>query len=364
MILEVKATKTYNEYVKEHPDLFAEVDGYTWSEDEQKWINTGVTDVTKALIEEWFGLRTVCSDDNFARFFRRKMNVCALRYANLSRIELTAFDPLVANYIERETIENNSKTATSVRNQETSHSDSNTRDSNSTNTDVSESTRTPELTRTETGSDSNTNSDNSSDSGSKTGKVESSGSDTSKDETVHTGTTQADHKDINKVAPQSISYAAASAGNIPNLDWQYATGQAQAGDTGSDSSNDTTNHTGSKADESNSTESNTNTHEGSSSGSSTRNSEAHETGNEKTNGKNTSTQVGHEEGSNSGTGSVDETGNSTENGEGRRRERESGRGGLTPQEALRTAVSYLKTSSAWEWMRRELEGCFLSVYDI
>lgn len=364
MILEVKATKTYNEYLNEHPDLYAGVDGYTWNEDEQKWVNTGVTDVTKALIEEWFGLRTVCSDDNFARFFRRKMNVCALRYANLSRIELTAFDPLVANYIERETIENNSKTATSVRNQETSHSDSNTRDSNSSNTNTSESTRTPELTFTESGSDSNASSDKSSDSGSKTGKVESSGSDTSKDETTHAGSSQSDHKDINKVAPQSISYVSASAGNIPNLDWQYATGQAQAGDTGSDSSNDTVNHTGSKADESNSTESNSNMHEGSSSGSSTRENERHETGNEKTNGKDTSTQVGHEEGSNSGTGSVDETGNSTENGEAKRRERESGRGGLTPQEALRTAVSYLKTSSAWEWMRRELEGCFLSVYDI
>lgn len=364
MILEVNATKTYNEYLKENPNLFAGVDGYTWSEDEQKWINTGVTDVTKALIEEWFGLRTVCSDDNFARFFRRKMNVCALRYANLSRIELTAFDPLVANYIERETIENNSKTATSTRNQETSHSDSSTRDSNNSNTNVSESTRTPELVFTENGSDSNASSDKSSDTGNKTGKVESSGSDTNRDETVHAGTTQSDHKDINKVAPQSISYVTASAGNIPNLDWQYATGQAQAGDSGSDSSNDTTNHTGSNSTESNSTESNSNTHEGSSSGSSARESERHESGNEKTNGNETNTTTGHEEGSNSGTGSVDETGNSTENGEAKRRERESGRGGLTPQEALRTAVSYLKTSSAWEWLCRELEVCFLSVYDV
>ncbi len=351
-MVEVKATKSYDEYIAEHPDLYEGVDGYTWSEDDQKWINTGVAETTKTLIADWFGLRTVCSDDNFARFFRRKMNSCALRYANLSRIELTAFDPLVANYIERETIENNNKTANSVRKQETAKSENGTRDSSSSHTDNNESTRTPDIKRTDESNDTQANTESATD------KVTKSGTDNSTDNVTHTGSAQGDHKEMDKIAPQSISYEGAVAGNIPNLDWRYATSQKQAQENKTDNSTDNTEHTGSTSGEDN-TE-----HTGNNTGNTNHTGESHESGNEKTVGSVTGSQTGHEESNSSGTGSIDESGNSSESEDSRRRERESGRGGLTPQEALRTAVSYLETSSAWEWLRRELETCFLCIYDI
>ncbi len=42
----------------------------------------------------------------------------------------------------------------------------------------------------------------------------------------------------------------------------------------------------------------------------------------------------------------------------------AGRDGLTPQEALLKAMEYIRQSRAFDWLKDELETCFISVYDI
>ena len=94
----VNATKTLNQVLEENPAIYNNVAGYAWNEDLQSWEDVGISDATKQLIQEWFGFRTVCDDTKFPVFFKRQIDLCALRYAQLARIELSAFDPLVADY--------------------------------------------------------------------------------------------------------------------------------------------------------------------------------------------------------------------------------------------------------------------------
>lgn len=324
MNLEVKATKTYQQYLNENPNFFDGMSEFAWNEDEQKYVNVPVKDVTKELIDNWFGSRIVCSDENFERFFSRQFNLCALRYSQLSRIELSSFDPLVADYMERRATNNNTRSISSSKDANKSNT-SNTEINKTQNSEQdSENTRTPDLTRTDTSTRSNTDSANDS-------KV---------------GSSSSDSKDVamNKIAPMSISYADNADGKLPDLDWSYATGQDQKENTTNGSTTETDTHAG------NSEENYSNT--------------SKDSGNEKSVGNTTTTLTDNSTYDIAGSETLNETGTSTETGDSEDREIRTGRGGLTPQEAFRTAVSYLKTSSAWEWMRRQLEECFLSVYDI
>lgn len=348
MMLTVNSSKTFDKILEEKPNLYNGIAGYTWSTDENRWVNTGVSNITKALIEEWFGLRNVCDDTHFERFFKRKMNITALRYAQLSRIELSAFDPLVAEYVEREILAENSKTTAGTVDKTVSGTTS--------GTTGSQTTRTPNLTevidRDTTGTRSNTEGGSDEVERDSSHQSAQGGSDTTQTE----GDANDKHVEVGKAAPQSISYQGAQAGSIPNLDWSYITSQGQAENT-THSENETTTTYGS-------------TTTGSDSGTETTTYGKTEHGTESGTDDQTRTQTGTEttvvSGTSSGTTSqtegVESTG--TESGSGQTHEIETGRHGLTPQEAFRTAVSYLKTSSAFEWLARELDECFLSVYDI
>lgn len=348
MMLTVNSSKTFDKILEEKPNLYNGIAGYTWSTDENRWVNTGVSNITKALIEEWFGLRNVCDDDNFERFFKRKMNITALRYAQLSRIELSAFDPLVAEYIEREVLAENSKTTAGTVDKTTSGTTS--------GTTGSQTTRTPNLTevidRDTTGSHSTT--DGGSDVREHEGERanEQGGTDT----TTRTGSNTSEGVQVQKNAPMSIDYAGATAGQIPSLNWGSMTAQAQNKNTGSESGSESVQHglTEEGTDSSTDTTRYGKTEQGTTSG--TDDQTRTQTGTE------TTVVSGTSSGTTSKTEGVESAG--TESGSGQTHEIETGRHGLTPQEAFRTAVSYLKTSSAFEWLAKELDECFLSVYDI
>lgn len=348
MMLTVNSSKTFDEILVEKPNLYTGIAGYTWSSAENKWVNTGVSNITKALIEEWFGLRNVCDDDHFERFFKRKMNITALRYAQLSRIELSAFDPLVAEYVEREVLAENSKT--------TIGSVDKTVSGTTSGTTGSQSTRTPNLTevidRDTTGSHSTT--DGGSDVREHEGERESEQGGT--DTTSRTGSNTSEGVQVQKNAPMSIDYAGATAGQIPSLNWGSMTAQAQNKNTGSETGSESVQHglTEEGTDSSTDTTRYGKTEQGTTSG--TDDQTRTQTGTE------TTVVSGTSSGTTSQTEGVDSTG--TESGSGQTHEIETGRHGLTPQEAFRTAVSYLKTSSAFEWLAKELDECFLSVYDI
>ena len=348
MMLTVNSSKTFDEILVEKPNLYNGIAGYTWSSAENKWVNTGVSNITKALIEEWFGLRNVCDDDHFERFFKRKMNITALRYAQLSRIELSAFDPLVAEYVEREVLAENSKT--------TIGSVDKTVSGTTSGTTGSQTTRTPNLTevidRDTTGSHSTT--DGGSDVREHEGEraSEQGGTDT----TSRTGSNSSENVNVQKNAPMSIDYAGATAGQIPSLNWGSMTAQAQGKNTGSETGSESVQHglTEEGSDSSTDTTTYGKTEQGTTSG--TDDQTRTQTGTE------TTVVSGTSSGTTSQTEGVDSTG--TESGSGQTHEIETGRHGLTPQEAFRTAVSYLKTSSAFEWLAKELDECFMSVYDI
>lgn len=146
MYLEVNATKTLNEYLTDNPGLFDGLDGYSWDDNAQEWRNTGITEGTKTLFEEWFGERIICHDDKFPRFFRRAWNDCAYRYAQQVRLELSAFDPLVTNYMEREIKGQTAKTSAGNRQGQSSGSNSSDVIQNGTNEQI----RTPELSESTT----------------------------------------------------------------------------------------------------------------------------------------------------------------------------------------------------------------------
>lgn len=337
----MNATQTFQEYSRNNPNLYDGISGYSWSEAEGRWVETPVSESTKETIMDWFGYRTVCNDDKFGTFFSRKMNLCALRYAQLLRIEMSVFDPLVSDYMERESLENISKAIVGNDKSTKSGTDS----VNGTNTN----TRTPDITTTENGSNTHSGED----SRNSNNTTDTDDSRTSTDTTKHTGTNESIAKQMNKNAPQSISYPTAMMdGNLPILNWQYATTQGQADNKGSESSNDTVDHTesGRSATAFDGSENGTN----SSKDNSTMN--RHETG--------TESNVNVEDRSVTRNETSENNNNVNEDTDANRREIHSGRSGITPQDALKQAAQYLKRSSAFEWLRDELEVCFLSVYDI
>lgn len=372
MILTEHSNKTFDEYLADNPGLYDNVDGYTWNEASNQWENTGVNEITKELIEDWFGLRNVCNNDHFARFFRRKMNVTALRYAQLARIELSAFDPLVADYIEHEIISKNSKTMAGSSSETTSGTTSNTTNQTSTRTPdllVTEAnTRTPNLSEATTGQTSGESSKTHG--GSDKTEYDGTRSTTQggSDVTTNAGSSNDNHVEMSKQAPQSIAYQGATAGNIPNLDWTYATVQGQAKNDHSENGTSTVQHglTENGSDGHEETKTYGETENGTESGSNSQTvlSTGTETnsGTTATTGEDETVVVGRNEGQTSGTKSGQNSG--TESGEGSTREISTGRGGLTPQEAFGKAAQYLKTSSAWEWLAKQLDECFMSVYDI
>ena len=58
------------------------------------------------------------------------------------------------------------------------------------------------------------------------------------------------------------------------------------------------------------------------------------------------------------------TNDSVENGNSITREIYTGRNGENMATALEKAKNYIQTTSAWEWLSKQLEPCFMAVYDI
>ena len=69
-------------------------------------------------------------------------------------------------------------------------------------------------------------------------------------------------------------------------------------------------------------------------------------------------------GSNTDAGSDSKTGTTTGSDENETQYISTGRDGLTPQDALYRAMEYVRVSCAFDWLRDELESCFISVYDV
>lgn len=133
---------------------------------------------------------------------------------------------------------------------------------------------------------------------------------------------------MEKLNPQSISYSGGGVGMPDNFDWSYSTNQSE--DKRKDDLSQVTTRTGS--DENNSY-----------------------------------TEYGHTVTTTTKPGVTDTS--TVTKGSGQKydltdHEIWTGRDGLTPQEALMKMREYLRETNALQWLLRQLEPCFLAIYEI
>lgn len=260
-----------------------------------------IDEATQQSIYDWYQYREVCDEeDKFKRFFRRKLAINAYQYNQLIRLQYTDFDPLVNSYHESLT-QNRAEHAGSISVENTG----NTSGSVSDNV-LHASTETTRHTGT-------------------VGSVGNSATTTSEESTD-------DIKNLARSFPGSTIYPTQIGGGVPDkLDWTHASGQEETDSTGTRSSSNTGSDSHTRTDNL--------IDESTGSGS--------ETGTHTTSGTSASTSASSTAGTQESATNYIST----------------GRDGLTPQEALKQAMEYVKKSDAFDWLRVELEECFIMVYN-
>lgn len=334
---------TFSEYIEKNPTLYDDID---------------IDDATKSNIFDWFQFREVCDDVRFSVYFRRELNINLHRYEELIRVDLTKIDPLVSTYRERQLKHTGSTKNSGEDTTETSHTGSFQRTIKDSGTDNSTATRTPDLMTTNTPGVETTQS-------TEYGKTMTRNGDQTDTPGVTETTTvdgQADVKQATKSMPQSISYQNSEAGQLPDFDWQYPSAQDQT--SNKNKTTTTSSRQGSNTlsynditDKASGTDTVTTSYTGA--------DKVEETGTDKTvsevtYGK-TQTITDTPQEQKEITTSTKGTGQSIE---GEDREIWTGRDGLTPQEALIKMREYIRGTNAFEWLRNNLEVCFLGIYDV
>ena len=194
------STMTLSEFLEKDPTLYDNAISYVWNSETGQWQTAPIREETKELLFEEFCDRYVNNDQKFKRLYVKKLNSLALRYAELRRNDMTAFDPLVADYMERKEVSQANASHTSESEDNSSKIGQSSGTSQSTKTGVEgidkvnvsdpqviqykKEKRTPNLTETTqtTGEESETKNEH------------------------------ADDKGVDKAAPMSISYPGAAAG--------------------------------------------------------------------------------------------------------------------------------------------------------
>lgn len=334
----------------------------------------------QATINEWFDLRNVCSDENFTVFFQRVLKRDYLRYTQLLRVEpgVAQYDWLVQNYRERKldlsrsdsrtieftkggTVQNSvekegSSSMTDNTSEQTSGTSGNTRtfDTEDTTSQTSSGTRT--IDRDTVRGDQTT--DTVADSGTSTGTSSSS------DVTDHAG--------LQKAAPMSVEYTTLVGGvtqQLPPLSWASATSQEQDGTTATSSSSDST--TSNSSSQRAGTLDSTVADDTSEATSGTLSGTLNKDGTITDAGTTSGTKTGN--GSHTGSTTEQETGTTTYNtedstsdsSEGASTSKEISTGRVSdPAEILQKAVAFIEATNAFEWLKNQLEPCFIGVYDI
>lgn len=376
---------------------------------------TELDEATIQLLSDWFDSRFLCDDDNFERFFVRQINLDYWQYNQLLRLQSVEFDPMVSQYLERwvnrtGTQDNTSKTSGKTSDSGTGSSTvQGTTSSTPGVTETSETTRTPNTTITSTSTpgvrestetthtpNTTVTSTGSSD-GNSSGSSETTGSTTETSNNTGTNsqetTSSTNSRALSGVLPDSSTYAPTGGDNpntditgFPNaLNWTYAS--SQNGSVGKDSSSVTgtnaTNVNSEGSSTSNVTDSTTTHTESESttttSGTDTTTVATTRTGSDETTTHSTGTETTVVETSRSG--SDQSTNNTTTTSEDQRsgtsetdvtgsssfdhtdKEISTGRG-EAPQDMLQRAKSYIMNMNAFEWLVKDLDKCFLGVYNI
>lgn len=304
-----KMTKQFNEILTEYGT---------------QTVYAGIVDqATQDELTDQFYYRYVTDNDKFIRFFTRNLRRVADRYNNLVRIETIKFDPMVTRYFEEQ----------DKIDKEITHAKSDTEAGNNGQTTTNGGTITVKIDSQTDGTANSEGSAQNSYTNTNTNVVDSDNSTTTTD-TVRT-------RDLVSNTPHSNVSSATTGGLMSPISWQYASGLTDHGE-------DNTHATTGEVDT-------TTTDNGSGSASDTTTSETTTQniidGTEVTTRADTVTISGN----NSKTKETEES--STEKANNTKRY--TGREGQSPQELLEKARSYIKGSSAFEWLVNELSICFM-----
>ena len=368
--------------------------------------------VTQSVISDWFSYRHVANDNLFPLWFRRQLQRDYPRYMELLRIEArtagSEYDWLVTNYEERETKAlgqdassttnentgsvNNTRTLNAGVTETTQDSGGENRNSTITErgTGTDTAVRNPNLQTYTTGNSSENS--NASENGTRTPNLISIDSGSGNDTTRHGALTRqapysADYGTVTSATNVNVAHTVGPAGvdtgeigetnaaqfkkGFPNLNISNPT---TAADELSDSARVNFNKNTQSGNE-------TTAKQSSGSGSSAHNESVQTTGTETTTDyrDTTDTTTTGENISRNGTRTVsrggsdtettENTSNGTTNGSSQSayshldRTIFTGRTGHSPQELLRDAVSFVQDTSAWAWLYKKLDTCFLMVYN-
>lgn len=372
---------TYQDWRKANPDFFLDI--------------PELDAATIGALDDWFGFRYISDNDKFATFYRREINLHLWQYQQQVRLESVNFDPMVSSYVERwvnrKGTDSNSRTGSETADAESTSNGTNsstttgtpgvtetrnsTRTDNTTQTTDSTSTETPNTTVKATGSSSGTSTGNQTTTDSKEGTESGTSSQT------HEGTADTASMELTGVLADSSSYGAAGTGTEFGLPGQlnYTYTDNQRGSQGKDKSSSTDSGiTGStsKVDGSSTTEDSTNTSTESDSTTTTTgtnitsdNGTVKNTGtvaNEETvtrTGSDKTVVAGENSGISTSTNKVDRTDSGESTFDHTDKEIATGRN-QAPQEMLDRARTYFLKMNAFDWFRKRLDICFMSVYDI
>lgn len=330
-ILNVNSSKKYDAWIGENTDFFSNLEN-----DYDVTVDAGTQD----LIELFFGNRYICDDDNFDRFFKRTLINTWDRYVDLLRIEKTQIDPLVADYFENQLVHTGEMTGSKqgTTSGMTEYGKTDTLTHNTTVTEDNSIATDETDTRTLNLANNNTRTDNLANSNTRTDNL--------------TTTTDSKQAGANAVNPQSIEYSGTTAGSLPSLDWQYMSNQEQSEGEGTEHQTGTVTNQGTNTGTVQTAGTNTGTD------TNVKDKDVSEDKSKRTTGTDAHALSGKDETSGNSTEATSGTDSHTD------RERHTGRTGILPQEALRKAKAYIQKSRAFDWLKDELEPCFISIYDI
>ena len=311
----------------------------------------------------------------FIRFFNTELLNDEYRYKELLRIELTQFDPMVADYLEswnkdvhngRSSQDTNESETPSVVNETVTKSISGNK---STEDNGSKTTQYDSQTKVDVTTEN---------SGRVTGEQNTTVANTTEDKTLSDSvdTTEYDNfretetskqASMSKNLPNSIMYNGATAGQLPSLNWQTGSGQNQAENTATRTTDGTYTNTHSHDNQVETNGTTTENHSATNSGSQhTEGTAAKKEGSDsiidsnmrvENNSGTESTSVERTATSSSNMG----TSLSTDHSEDEHKEVHTGRSGVLPQEALPKAINYIKNSRSFDWLKEQLDSCFLQI---
>lgn len=324
-----------------------------------------IDEASKQAIIAWFNFRKVCDNTYFVKFFQRQLTAYLWQYDQYLRLQSVAFDPMVADYMERQIIRKGDRKDSSTRKTTTTNDLTTTTDGSTSGSTTGKTTNN--LKTTSNGSTENNS------------EVTVSGTDTTDTDSTVTGTGTIDvlddgtsentrngtnnNKSLSAQLPQS---SVNQDGVFPeNLNWQYLTQQDESRGTNSDTDNgkthndqtttrntqDTTAGTSTLTRDMTTAGHDTGTTESTIDNTGTVDTEGQTSGTSNSTTTNTGTVVGDE------TGSVDSQSNDDT------RERYTGRH-ESPQDLLDRARKYITSTNAFNWLVAQLEPCFMGVYDI